>query len=140
MRGDSRGCPPGFNYARTKLESVLRLRSSEWECLCLAVFLGLTGFQLFVQPITGLSDNNDFPKVFGPARVCKAPLENINTFFVSGYHAGPECAWPSGFTSSEILLVRLARYLSRLFTGRYHFDLRASAAVHLAILGFAMVL
>ena len=108
--------------------------------MCLAVFLGLTGWQLFVHPITGLSDNNDFPKVLGPAHICSAPLENLNTFFVSGYHAGPKCARPSGFISSEILLTSLARYLSRPFTGRYYFDLRASAAVHLAILCAAMVL
>jgi hypothetical protein len=126
--------------AQNKLKSVSRLKSRAWECFCLIAFLGLTAWQLFVQPITGLSDNNDFPKVLGPARICKAPLEDVNTFFVSGYDAGPACAWPSGFTSSEILLVRLARFLSRPFTGRYHFDLRASAAVHLAILTVAMAL
>ncbi len=111
-----------------------------WEGFCLAVFLGLIGWQLFVRPITGLSDNNDFAKVLGPAHVCQAPRENLNTYFVSGYDAGPKCAWPSGFTSTEILLVRVARFLSRPFTGRYHFDLRASAAVHLAILAAAMAL
>ena len=34
----------------------------------------------------------------------------------------------------------LARYLSRPFTGRYHFDMRASAAVHLSVLAVAMAL
>ena len=111
-----------------------------WEALCLAVFLSLTGWQLFVHPLTGLSDNNDFPKVLGPAGICKAPPENLNAYFVSGYDAGPQCAWPSGFISSEILLTWLARYLSRPFIGRYQFDLRASAAVHLAILAAAMAL
>ena len=109
-----------------------------WEILCLTVFLGLISWQLFVRPITGLSDNNDFSKVFGPARICKAAPENLNTYFVTGYAAGPACAFPSGFTSSEILFVDLARYLGRPFTGRYYFDLRASAALHLLVLGGAM--
>jgi hypothetical protein len=111
-----------------------------WEALCLVVFLTLTGYQLFIPPITGVSDNNDFPKVLGPAHVCRASFENVNTYFVSGYDAGPQCLWPSGFTSSEILFVNVARWLSRPFTGRYHFDLRASAAVHLGVLAAAMVL
>jgi hypothetical protein len=111
-----------------------------WEWVCLAVFLGLTGCQLFVRPLTGLSDNNDFPKVLGPAHICHAPVENLNTYFVSGYAAGPTCAWPSGFISSEILFLDLARYLSRPLTGRLHFDIRASAALHLLVLATAMVL
>jgi hypothetical protein len=106
----------------------------------LAAFLVLCGWQLFVPPLTGLSDNNDFAKVFGPAKVCEAPRENLNTYFVSGYRAGPECKWASGFTSTEIALVDLARFLSRPFTGRYYFDLRASAALHVAILAVAMAL
>ena len=117
-----------------------RLKWLAWESLCLAVFLGLTGWQLFVHPLTGLSDNNDFPKVLGPVGICKAPFENLNTYFVSGYDAGAKCQWPSGFASSEILLVSLARNLSRPFTGPYHFDLRVSAGVHLAILALAMAL
>jgi hypothetical protein len=116
------------------------VRKVIWEALCLTVFLGLTSYQLFVPPITGLSDNNDFPKVLGPARVCKAPFDNVNTYFVSGYDAGPRCLWDGGFTSSETGFVNVARWLSRPFTGRYHFDLRASAGVHLLVLAAAMVL
>lgn len=108
--------------------------------MCLAVFLGLTSWQLFVPPITGLSDNNDFAKVLGPAHICHSPSEYLNKYFVSGYDAGPKCSWPSGFTSTEILLIDLARWLSRPFSGRYHFDLRASAAIHLFILLIAMAL
>lgn len=111
---------------------------SVWEILAGAVFLLLVGWQVFVPPIVGLSDNNDFAKVLGPARICKASPDNLNSYFVSGYAAGPKCEYPSGFTSSEILLTRVARYLARPFTGRYWFDLRASAAVHLAILMAAM--
>src|ERR1700733_12417494 len=116
------------------------VRATFWEWVCLIAFLVLTGWQLFVYPVTGLSDNNDFPKVLGPAHVCKAPFENVNTYFITGYAAGPKCLWPSGFTSSEILFVDLARYLSRPFTGRYYFDIRSSAAVHLAVLLAAMAL
>jgi hypothetical protein len=116
------------------------LKNWGWEFVCLAVFLGLAGCQLFVHPITGLSDNNDFPKVLGPAGICHAPLENLNTYFVSGYDAGPKCVWPSGFASSEILFTWLASYLSRPFTGPSHFDLRASAALHLVILAVAIAL
>ncbi len=119
---------------------MLALKSRAWELACFVFFLALTGWQLFVSPITGLSDNNDFPKVFGPAHVCAAPPGNLNAWFVSSYDAGPRCHWPSGFASTEILLVDIARYLGRPFTGRYRFDLRASAAVHLAILALAMVL
>lgn len=111
-----------------------------WECLCLAVFLALTGWQLFVFPPTGLSDNNDFAKVLGPAHICRDPISNLNTWFVTSYDAGPQCAWPSGFVSTEILFLDLARILGRPFTGRYHFDIRASAAMHLAILALATAL
>ena len=115
-------------------------RSWAWELFCFAAFLGIIASQVFFPPLVGLSDNNDFPKVFGPAHICKAPPENLNTYFVSGYRAGPQCEWPSGFVSSEILLVRTARWLARPFTGREWFDLRASAAVHLALLASAMAL
>lgn len=114
--------------------------SNAWEWLCLASFLGLIAFQLFVRPITGVSDNNDFSKVFGAAHVCPAPLEDLNAWFVSGYAAGPACGRPSGFVSSEVAFVAVARWLSRPFTGRNYFDLRASAALHLLVLGVAMVL
>ena len=116
------------------------MKSWAWECLCLAVFLVLTGWQAFIPPITGLSDNNDFSKVFGPAHICKAGPDNVNAYLVTTYAAGPKCAWASGFRSSEILLVKLARYLSRPFTGRYRFDLRASAALHLLVLTVALAL
>jgi len=108
--------------------------------LCLTVFLSLLAWQLFLPPVTGLSDNNDFSKVLGPAHICIASRDNLNSYFVTGYAAGPQCQWSGGFTSSEILFVDLARYLSRPFTGRYYFDLRASAAVHVAVLAGAMAL
>jgi hypothetical protein len=117
-----------------------RALACPWEALCLAVFLGLTGWQLFFHPVTGLSDNNDFAKVLGPAHVCKGPFDDLNAYFVTGYAAGPKCIWPSGFISSEVVFVDLARYLSRPFTGRYYFDIRASAAVHLLVLAAAMAL
>ena len=108
-----------------------------WEPLCLAAFLTLAGCQIFLPPVTGLSDNNDFVKVLGPADICQSPVETLNTWFVTGYEAGPKCRWASGFVSSEILFLDFARWLSRPFTGRYYFDIRASAALHLLILALA---
>lgn len=123
-----------------RLGNAIRRCALAWEWLCLAVFLGLAGWQLFVPPVTGLSDNNDFPKVFGPAHICQAPFENVNSYFVSSFDAGPKCVWNGGYISSEILFVGLARSLTRPLTGRYHFDLRASAAIHLLVLAIAMTL
>jgi hypothetical protein len=116
------------------------MKSRAWECLCLAAFLALTAWQLFLPPVTGLSDNNDFPKVLGPAQICQAPVENVNTYFVTSFTAGPKCDWQSGFTSSEILFFNAARHLTLPFTGSDYFDIRASAAIHLLVLGVAMAL
>lgn len=121
---------------RVRLSSAI----GAWEWLCLAVFLSLICCQLFVRPITGVSDNNDFSKVFGPAHVCPAPYENLNSYFVSSYSAGLACKRPSGFVSSEVVFVDVARWLSRPFTGRNTFDLRASAALHLLVLAVALAL
>jgi hypothetical protein len=129
-----------YSLERLKPQAQAWVRAWAWECTCLSVFLGLIAFQLFVPPITGLSDNNDFSKVFGVSDICKAPFETLNTYFISGYDAGPKCRWPSGFISSEALFVSVGRGLGRPFTGRYHFDLRWSAAVHLAVLAAAMAL
>ena len=130
----------GYWYGVTEPKIRFENKLGLWEFVCLAVFLGLTAWQLFFFPSTGLSDNNDFAKVLGPAHICKEPVENLNTWFVSDYAAGPQCARASGFTSSEILFVDVARFLSRPFTGRYHFDIRSSAAVHLLVLTAAMAL
>lgn len=116
------------------------LQSWAFECLSITVFLGLIGWQLFIPPITGLSDNNDFSKVLGPAHVCAAPPDTINTWLVTGYDAGPKCVRDSHLTSTEILLAGFARNLGRPFLGRFRFDLRFSAAVHLAILALVFAL
>jgi len=108
-----------------------------WEWACLFIFLGLVAWQIFFPPVVGLSDNNDFAKVLGPAGVCHSPFETLNTWFVTGYDSGPKCHWSSGLVSTEIPLTRLGRWIGRPFTGRYYFDIRFSAAVHLAILALA---
>jgi hypothetical protein len=128
------------NFFGSSSPGLAWFKSRAWECFCLTAFLLLIASQVFIPPLIGLSDNNDFSKVFGPANICKLPVETVNTYFVSGYAAGPKCGWPSGFTSSEILLTNIARWLGRPFTGRYWFDLRASAAVHLLVLALAMVI
>jgi hypothetical protein len=119
-----------------------RLRSSfqsgqAWEWACLFVFVGLVVWQILFPPVVGLSDNNDFAKVLGPAGVCHSPFETLNAWFVTGYDSGPKCHWSSGLVSTEIPLTRLGRWIGRPFTGRYHFDIRFSAAVHLAVLALA---
>ena len=108
-----------------------------WEWACLFVFLGLVAWQIFFPPVVGLSDNNDFAKVLGPAGVCHSAPETLNAWFVTGYGSGPKCHWSSGLVSTEIPLASLGRWIGRPFTGRYHFDIRFSAAVHLAILALA---
>jgi hypothetical protein len=95
---------------------------------------------LFVPPLVGLSDNNDFRKVFGLAQICPAPVADLNAYFVSGFSVGPQCEWQSDFISSELLFVELARYLAFPITGPQRFDIRASAAAHLAVLAAAMAL
>ena len=125
--------------------SALRLssaRSSGWEMLCFLALLGLVGYQLFLPPVTGLANNSDFIKALGPWSICSDRQPQNNRSLVTDYAVDPACQYDLGIPSIERPMVGVARYLSGIFEGEKHFDLRFLAALHLAILmlGFAVLL
>ncbi len=118
------------------------LLPAAWESLCFLTLLGFIGYQLFVPPITGLANNSDFLKVLGPWSICSDHQPQNNRSLVTDYVVDPGCDYNLGITTLERPLVGAALYLSTIFEGQKHFDLRFLAAIHLAILmlGFAILL
>ena len=118
------------------------LPSSAWEILCFLTLLGFAGYQLFLPPVTGLANNSDFLKVLGPWSICSDHQPQNNRSLVTGYIVDPACQYDLGIISIERPMVGVARYLSGIFEGEKHFDLRFLAALHLVILmlGFVVLL
>jgi hypothetical protein len=104
--------------------------------LCFALLSALVGYQVFVPPVTGLANNSDFVYVLGKFQICPADREQQNNIYlVTDYFIDPvSCTWDTGLTTIEVPLVYAATWLSRPFTGEKNFDLRALAAVHMALL------
>jgi len=110
--------------------------------LCLAVFLALVGYQVFIPPVTGLANNTDFMKVLGPWAICSDHQVQNNRSLVTHYAVDPKCNYDLEITTLERPFVGVALAVSSPFTGSANFDLRFLAAIHLAILlvGFAILL
>jgi hypothetical protein len=109
---------------------VLRWR---WEILCVLAYLLLTGSQLFMQPIIGLADNGDFPKVLSPLDVCDPDNEHdVFAYVYPAYILDARCHWDSQMVSSETLFVRALKIVTR-WRGRRGFRITAAGTVHLAV-------
>ncbi len=114
-------------------------RGSGWELFCLLVFLILVSYQIFLPPVTGLANNSDFVYVLGKLSICPVDREKQdNVYLVTDYFVDPvQCTYDVGLVSTEVPLTIAATYLSAPFTGEKNFDLRALAALHLAVLVLA---
>src|SRR5580692_3505543 len=112
------------------------LRERWWELVCFGLLLILVGYQIFLPPVTGLANNSDFVYVLGKLSICPADREQQDkVYLVTDYFYDPvECTYDVGLITIEEPLAVLATYLSEPFTGDKNFDLRALAALHLAIL------
>jgi hypothetical protein len=107
-----------------------------WELGCFILLSALVGYQIFIPPVTGLANNSDFVYVLGKFQICPADREKQNNIYlVTDYFVDPvSCTWDTGLTTFEVPLVAVATWLSTPFTGSTNFDLRALAAVHMALL------
>ena len=112
------------------------LRKWWWELLCFSLFSLLVGYQIFLPPVTGLANNSDFVYVLGKFSICPVDREQQDKIYlVTDYFIDPvSCTWESGLTSTEVPLAGARDVLSAPFTGEKNFDLRALAALHLALL------
>jgi hypothetical protein len=73
-----------------------------------AVAAGLLAWQLFLPPVVGLADNNDFPKVAGYFSLGNDPADRF-LHLSRVWRKAPEFAWDSGFRTTEHLHVWAAR-------------------------------
>ena len=100
----------------------------------LALFAIVIGYQLFVEPLLGIADNGDFPRLLQPARLVEQTIEYNDRYFHyfnSRYSIAP---WQGGlpaYKSSSILFADLARVLNVAFVDDAVFDVRVLAAVYL---------
>ena len=112
------------------------LRKWWWELVCFCLLFILVGYQIFLPPVTGLANNSDFVYVLGKLSICPADRESQDkVYLVTDYFVDAlSCTWESGLTTVEVPLAIAAEHLSRPFTGKKNFDLRALAALHLVLL------
>jgi hypothetical protein len=108
-----------------------------WELLCLLVYLALTASQLFTEPITGLADNGDFPKVLAPQGVCVSPSDTF-AYIYSSYAISPECYWDSRLPSSEGVFVRIIKQFAQ-WGGRKTFRVTGAGKAHLTVVAGALM-
>ncbi|MDP8979205.1 MAG: hypothetical protein M3O35_01295 [Acidobacteriota bacterium] len=101
----------------------------EW-CL-IALFAAIIVFQSFVPPTVGLANNGDFSKMIG--RFSLGPEEagtDESAFYVQRWKYDPAYSWDSSDnTSSELLLIRAALGIVKLFSSRI-FDIRILGVIH----------
>src|ERR1051325_4393598 len=101
------------------------LRKWWWEFLCFTLLLILVAYQIFLPPVTGLANNSDFVYVLGKLSICPADREKQDKIYlVTDYFVDAlSCTWESGLTTIETPIAKIAKRLSRPFTGRSNFDL-----------------
>ena len=100
----------------------------------MAAYFALAGNQLFMQPVTGLADNGDFPKVLAPYNICDPNQEfGVTKYVRARYIIDARCHWDSPLTSSEKLFVQLIRAVTD-WSGRASFSITAAGKAHLAVM------
>ena len=101
----------------------------EW-CL-ISLFAAIIAFQSFVAPTVGLANNGDYSKMIG--RFSLGPEEagpDETAYYVQRWKYDPAYSWDSADnTSSELLLMRAALGIGRLFSSRI-FDIRILGVIH----------
>jgi hypothetical protein len=96
---------------------------------------------LMAPPIVGLADNGDFDRVMLPAGLAPESLRPEDRFFgwmQPRFTYGPRLPDVSGYRTTELFLVELARAAGRLFSRGLLFDIRFLGAVHAALLMIAI--
>ncbi|HTY43230.1 MAG TPA: hypothetical protein VMH79_15270 [Thermoanaerobaculia bacterium] len=102
-----------------------------------AVAAALLAGQLLVPPIVGLANNGDFERVLGPVGLRAAATERSEKYFswvVRRFEEAPAGWYPTGLKTSETLLARVAKSVSRPFEKDGAFDLRWLGALHALLL------
>ncbi len=143
----------GFNRILSAVKLHIRRINKNREGKYSPGFIGLGAallaallmvFMLFVPSYLGMSDDGSFSCVANPAGIYHMEDEKQNLYFnyyVREYLSlAPGDISPGGFTSHR-LLIYLAKWLDRAFTGDSIFDLRFLAAIYgiLFIPAMAMV-
>lgn len=109
--------------------------------ITVCLYLLLTGFQMFGPVPIGLSDNGDFPKIFGALNIGPAAgMEESLThrYFFPNYTISDHFHWISGIASSEYWLAKTGKRLALWFSPQGSFDLRYMGAVHALIMSLAL--
>jgi hypothetical protein len=85
----------------------------------------IVSYQLFVPPVVGLADNNDFPKITGRLPVCPEDRSHDDrwVFVTRRWIVSDACRWDSALPSTEMLWARGALAMSWIF-GLRVFDIR----------------
>jgi len=110
--------------------------------LSLAVFVAITGFQLFGPVPIGLADNGDFARILGPLALWPAAAARDDPrthfkYFVNDYVV----AYPRydpGIPSSEWLVAALAKRIARIILRAGTFHLALMGLVHAAVMTLAL--
>src|SRR5690348_9525709 len=112
-----------------------RVARSFWPGVATAII----SYQLFIPPIVGLADNNDFAKITGRLQLSPADPTHDDrwAYLTRRWIVNPAFYWDSGLPSDELYLARAAVTLSTLFTTRT-FDIRWAGAVHAIVFLTAM--
>lgn len=100
-----------------------------YEAALLVLCAALVIFQLFVPPILGVADNNDFPKLMG--RFCLGK-ENHNLFEYATFffQYDQKYCWNSELPSSAVLPLRIAVEIAKVISPAGQFDLRILGALY----------
>lgn len=109
-----------------RLEALTRF---EW--LLVALFAGTIAFQSFVPPTVGLANNGDYEKLIG--RYGLWPVDPSNPdeqiYYEQRWRYDRSHIWKADNYSSELLLIKIALAVDRLFDDQF-FDLRILGAIH----------
>lgn len=103
--------------------------------LVVAVAGAIVAYQLFLPPIVGLADDGDFGKIIGQVGL-RYPPEDLDTrpysYVTVTYDITPTW-WRSGYLTSEIPLVAVARFYAGGLPARGVFDIRWLGLLHMSI-------
>lgn len=105
-----------------------------FEVAVLALFAIIVGTQLFVEPLLGIADNGDFPRLLQPAGLVERTTDHhdrYSNYFNVRYSIVP---WPGrvpDYVSSSLLFVAAARLLNVALVDGAVFDVRVLGAVYL---------
>jgi hypothetical protein len=114
------------------------------EPVALGLSAAILAYQLLLQPVVGLADDGDFAKIMGQVGL-RYQTEDFDAryygFLTLTYDITPPW-WPSGYLTSEIPLVAVARFYAGGFPARGVLDIRVLGALHSLVFlaGLALLL